>query len=720
MPLDLSCALPCCSRVASTCNHCPPELLLGELHPTNDMYAVGFMIQALILGPVTCVQLALPTLHISDALLHALASGELMETAWAQRCGLRPNVVALLVLLQAVLVAPPARQPSWSFVEGMCRRLVALVDSMEAAEDTVQHRVVGMMAEMQLLLLLSSATEDESGFPIGPKACLLPDTLDAVRARYAAIWEGYAAAKKLDNVLMTVWRKEFDAPDFEALPPEPALIDADDEDALDAHFAPLPPPFAPLRKEHKARKEQALELTSSVLCPKGYDMTHYLPLLDPEASEDTVLQRLSIAQQCFHGWNDYDNDYFEEYLQPFLPEGSESGAEGSSGSTQNVEAVTLGFSRLEIAITRRGGHALRAAARRKDAAEPTSSAAQRGIAPQRRRQRGQQRQQVAAAAEGKQGGSGGKAADENVGSNAAGGMPPPPPRAPAARPGAPQQVAAGKAARSTGGSAQAQQTQKWIEQMRTVPELPTLSAHKAGRNRLPQGTEVWQCSNKKGQEWCGDCEDLNRMLQLGGKWRKESKILNSLVGDYWGADRVQQLLAAAKDNPPAGRGKEKGKEKEPPAGFIVLLPLGLGRGMLPAALEADLVQAGVLVEQDAGGLKLAIDPRSCTIVFACTPYKAVIKKKWCNQGLRDGLGLLSARPAASEADEGCGPVASRDGRRYVLTQLGGSLWHSVMRHLLSSEGAAAQIPAYFTIQEPPELGATDKWEKNGATCLNAP
>lgn len=91
---------------------------------------------------------------------------------------------------------------------------------------------------------------------------------------------------------------------------------------------------------------------------------------------------------------------------------------------------------------------------------------------------------------------------------------------------------------------------------------------------------------------------------------------NSLVGDYWGADRVQQLLAAAKDNPPAGRGKEKGKEKEPPAGFIVLLPLGLGRGMLPAALEADLVQAGVLVEQDAGGLKLAIDPRSCTIVFA--------------------------------------------------------------------------------------------------------
>lgn len=104
----------------------------------------------------------------------------------------------------------------------------------------------------------------------------------------------------------------------------------------------------------------------------------------------------------------------------------------------------------------------------------------------------------------------------------------------------------------------------------------------------------------------------------------------------------------------------------------------------------------------------------------CTPYKAVIKKKWCNQGLRDGLGLLSARPAASEADEGCGPVASRDGRRYVLTQLGGSLWHSVMRHLLSSEGAAAQIPAYFTIQEPPELGATDKWEKNGATCLNAP
>lgn len=111
--------------------------------------------------------------------------------------------------------------------------------------------------------------------------------------------------------------------------------------ALDAHFAPLPPPFAPLRKEHKARKEvgagwlaagcwllargctqfaahrlikvhqpcntdagaftppaaccsaplqQALELTSSVLCPKGYDMTHYLPLLDPEASEDTVLQ----------------------------------------------------------------------------------------------------------------------------------------------------------------------------------------------------------------------------------------------------------------------------------------------------------------------------------------------------------------------------------------------------------------------------------------------
>lgn len=42
--------------------------------------------------------------------------------------------------------------------------------------------------------------------PQGPKACLLPDTLDAVRARYAAIWEGYAAAKKLDNVLMTVWR----------------------------------------------------------------------------------------------------------------------------------------------------------------------------------------------------------------------------------------------------------------------------------------------------------------------------------------------------------------------------------------------------------------------------------------------------------------------------------------------------------------------------------
>lgn len=37
MPLDLSCALPCCSRVASTCNHCPPELLLGELHPTNGV-----------------------------------------------------------------------------------------------------------------------------------------------------------------------------------------------------------------------------------------------------------------------------------------------------------------------------------------------------------------------------------------------------------------------------------------------------------------------------------------------------------------------------------------------------------------------------------------------------------------------------------------------------------------------------------------------------------
>lgn len=225
--------------------------------------------------------MALPTLHISDALLHALASGELMETAWAQRCGLRPNVsltccppplpayhagaapavrvisqlvdstlppppplslvplpqvVALLVLLQAVLVAPPARQPSWSFVEGMCRRLVALVDSvsasgqlvgwafigvprideqrmwwaahhvcawqaccaptgpcccviwqlqMEAAEDTVQHRVVGMMAEMQLLLLLSSATEDESGFPIvscSAHNCMLADSLPEAAA----------------------------------------------------------------------------------------------------------------------------------------------------------------------------------------------------------------------------------------------------------------------------------------------------------------------------------------------------------------------------------------------------------------------------------------------------------------------------------------------------------------------------------------------------------
>lgn len=41
---------------------------------------------------------------------------------------------------------------------------------------------------------------------------------------------------------------------------------------------------------------------------------------------------------------------------------------------------------------------------------------------------------------------------------------------------------------------------------------------------------MWQCSNKKGQEWCGDCEDLNRMLQLGGKWRKESKILVGVLG----------------------------------------------------------------------------------------------------------------------------------------------------------------------------------------------
>lgn len=102
----------------------------------------------------------------------------------------------------------------------------------------------------------------------------------------------------------------------------------------------------------------------------------------------------------------------------------------------------------------------------------------------------------------------------------------------------------------------------------------------------------------------------------------------------------------------------------------------------------------------------------------CTPYKAVVMRKWANDGLRKGLGLLGSRLAAGEDDVGCGPVSSSDGRRYVLTPFGSSLWHRIMHHMLGSEEAAARLPAYLTVQEPAERGATAAW-RQGATLLSA-
>lgn len=78
---------------------------------------------------------------------------------------------------------------------------------------------------------------------------------------------------------------------------------------------------------------------------------------------------------------------------------------------------------------------------------------------------------------------------------------------------------------------------------------------------------------------------------------------NTLLGGYCKGPAVQEALAAA----------NKDRTAEQPV-FIVLAPLQLSGGMLPAALEAELVQAGLLVQQGRC-LRWVTDPLPYTIVF---------------------------------------------------------------------------------------------------------